>query len=358
MTLFPALKDANILVTGHSGFTGGWVCHVLKQFGAQIHGLALIPLTHPSMFDLTKVETLLTSQKWIDIAHDKAVLDHVADLKPDAILHLAAQPLILPSYADPIGTFRTNVLGTVNLLEAARQTASVKGIVAITTDKVYANSESGLPFKEGARLGGHDPYSASKAAAEMAIDGYRLSLPSWRRQMVIDTARGGNIIGGGDWSEHRLIPDYARAILNNKPITIRNPRASRPWQHVLCLVHGYLILLDRILSGETAQTAKSHGEAWNFGPAATDCVPVQTVLEKLACYWSPADLTFERGEQYEAKNLMINSSKAAQHLGWRPAYSFDESLALTAQWYKTYQLNPDDLQALTETQLIQYFEKI
>ena len=358
MSLFPSLKDASILVTGHSGFTGGWVCHALKHFGAQIHGLALPPSTYPSLFDLTQVEWRLASQKWIDIANDRAVVDHVADIRPDAILHLAAQPLVLPSYADPIGTFRTNVLGTVNLLEAARKTDSVKGIVAITTDKVYANSEIGLPFKEEARLGGHDPYSASKAAAEMAIDGYRLSLPSWQRQMVIDTARGGNIIGGGDWSDHRLIPDYARAVLHNQPITIRNPRALRPWQHVLCLVHGYLILLDRILSGETAQSAEDLGEAWNFGPPATDCVSVQTILEKMAHYWSPADIRLEPTEQHEAAILTINSCKAAHRLGWHPPYSLDQSLALTAEWYKTYQLNPSELHAVTQRQLLQYFEKI
>jgi len=358
VTLFPALKGADILVTGHTGFTGSWVCHVLQHFGARIHGLALPPATMPSMFDLTKVESILTSHRLLDIADHHAVLEHVGAIKPQAILHLAAQPLVLPSYADPVGTFQTNVLGTVSVLEAARKTSSVEGVVAITTDKVYANNGQQNRFTETDRIGGHDPYSASKAAAEMAIDGYRLSLPSWQRNMAIETARGGNIIGGGDWSINRLIPDYARAIASNTPLVIRNPLSTRPWQHVLCLVHGYLILLNRILSGEIKQSGEPLGEAWNFGPEPSDCISVAALLEKMAQSWTKASIETTHSPVYEANFLQIDPTKAKQNLGWRPEIGIDEAIMLTAEWYKTHALHPEHLTPLTRQQTANYFTKV
>ncbi len=358
MTLFPALKDADILVTGHTGFTGGWVCFALRQFGARIHGLALPPATTPSLFHLANVEALLTSHTLFDIADHRTVIEHVTALKPQAILHLAAQPLVLPSYDDPLGTFQTNVMGTVNILEAARRTESVKGVVTITTDKVYANKGRHNHFNETDRIGGHDPYSASKAAAEMAIDGYRLSLPSWHRDMVIDTARGGNIIGGGDWSTNRLIPDYARALSSNTPLLIRNPQATRPWQHVLCLVHGYLVLLNRLLSGETQKSAEPYGEAWNFGPAPSDCVSVDSILDKIGQSWRRANLEMVPSAVHEARTLEIDATKAKQRLGWQPKIGIDEAILLTAEWYKTHEHEPERLGALTERQTESYFSQL
>ena len=355
MAAFSALNGADILVTGHTGFTGSWVCYALRHFGARIHGIALPPPTTPSMFHLAHVAHLLTSQRLVDIADHQAVFEYAAETSPLAILHLAAQPLVLPSYVDPVRTFQTNVMGTVNVLEAARQTQTVQGVVAITTDKVYANDGSDNTFTESARIGGHDPYSASKAAAEMAIDGYRLSLPSWQRNMSIDTARGGNIIGGGDWSANRLIPDYARAISSKTPLLIRNPNATRPWQHVLCLVHGYLLLLNRILSGTIKRSTEPLGEAWNFGPDPSDCISVAELMDKMAQNWTTASIETSHSSVYEANYLKIDPTKAKHRLGWRPSIAIEKAVELTAEWYKVYQINPEKLDALTHQQTENYF---
>jgi len=358
VTHFAALKNADILVTGHTGFTGSWVCHVLSQLGAHVHGFALPPPTSPSMFSLTNVKALLKSETLGNIGDETQVLATVQRVRPRAILHLAAQPLVLQSYIDPVETFRTNAQGTVHVLEAARKAQSVEGIVAITTDKVYANDGHGQNFPETAPIGGSDPYSASKAAAEMAILGYRSSLPSWKRTMVIDVARGGNIIGGGDWSAYRLIPDYARAVQMRKPLTIRNPKATRPWQHVLCLIHGYLVLLNRILSGATAASDLPFGEAWNFGPTLEECVPVHSILEKLAKHWSPVEVIAETPGVHEAARLAIDSEKARHTLKWQPALSLSEALEYTAIWYQTAQSNPERLGDLTRHQIADYLAKL
>ena len=354
MTAFPSLKDTDILVTGHTGFTGSWVCHALAHYGARVHGLALPPATMPSMFALTKVEERLASHCLGDIGEAALVLETVKRIQPHAILHLAAQPLVLDSYADPVGTFRTNTLGTVHILEAARLTPSVRGVVAITTDKVYANDGLGLPFTEESPLGGYDPYAASKAAAEMAITGYRASLSSWQRPMVIETARGGNIIGGGDWSAHRLIPDYARSVAAGRSLPIRHPHATRPWQHVLCLVHGYFLLLERILAGK----ADGAGEAWNFGPEPEDGLSVEAMVHKLAKDWQQLETPMEASTLHEAKTLSIESSKAKQRLGWQSGLSLDDAILATARWYKTALVDPESLTALTQSQIAAYFAKL
>jgi len=309
------------------------------------------------MFTLTKVETRLDSQTLVDIADEAALLEYAMKIRPHAILHLAAQPLVLASYANPVETFRTNVQGTVNILEVARRIHSVQGIVAVTTDKVYANDGTGRNFTETARIGGYDPYSASNAAAEMAIDGYRLSLSSWGRDLAVETARGGNIIGGGDWSANRIIPDYARAVASGEPLIIRNPLARRPWQHVLCLIHGYLTLLNRILSGETVKSDQLYGEAWNFGPEHIECVTVQTLLDKMAQYWTSVSLRTEAYGVYEAAALSIDPSKARNRIKWQPTIGLDEAVFLTAQWYQTHARQPDGLVALTEAQIDHYFQK-
>jgi CDP-glucose 4,6-dehydratase len=354
VTVFSSLNNADILVTGHTGFTGSWVCHALKSLGARVHGLALPPATNPAMFTLTEVEGLLESHILGDIADNALVLETVQRLQPRAILHLAAQPLVLASYADPVGSFRTNALGTVHILEAARLTPSVQGVVAITTDKVYANEGLGLPFTEDAPLGGHDPYAASKAAAEMAIMGYRASLDSWQRTMVIETARGGNIIGGGDWSANRLIPDYVRAVASGKPLPIRHPHATRPWQHVLSLVHGYFLLLERILSS----TETGAGEAWNFGPDPNDCLFVEAMVQKLSACWQKVDLPAAAPKLHEATTLVIDSTKAKQRLGWESRLSLDDAISATVDWYQTALTAPENLSALTQNQIAAYFARL
>jgi CDP-glucose 4,6-dehydratase len=276
---FDGLAGVDILVTGHTGFTGTWACHWLHKLGARVHGLALEPRTQPNIFEATGAIDVLASHTIGNINDFATVQACVQKHKPKLILHLAAQPLVLESYADPVGTYMTNVQGTVHLLEAARLSEHVSGILCITTDKVYENRSWIHPYRENDRLGGADPYSASKAAAELVIASYRASLPSWGRKMTIDCARGGNIIGGGDWSDNRLIPDFVRATVNDTALEIRNPSATRPWQHVLCLIDGYLTLLERMLAAEVGA-----GQAWNFGPDIDDCVSVKSVLDHLGQY--------------------------------------------------------------------------
>jgi CDP-glucose 4,6-dehydratase len=349
--VFSHLSGKNILVTGHTGFTGGWACLALHRFGVRVHGVALPPSTTPSLFVLADVSSTLESHALIDIGDEKQLIDHIYKIEPDAILHLAAQPLVLPSYSDPVETFRTNVLGTVHVLEAARRTPSVRGLVAITTDKVYANPETGTIFTEGDRIGGYDPYSASKAASEMAIDGYRRSLASWRRTLRIETARGGNIIGGGDFSPHRLVPDFVRSVLSDNPLPLRHPSAIRPWQHVLCLVHGYLMLLDKTLSG----SRENYGEAWNFGPLPSDSISVEALLQRLGRHWRHASFHSQPTEVHESATLLIDSAKARSELGWQPALDLDGAIALTADWYKIWSENPANMAETTRQQISGYF---
>lgn len=331
MGSFGKLAGVDILVTGHTGFTGTWACHWLHRLGARVHGLALEPKTQPNIFDVTGAIEVLASHTIGNINDLATVQACVQKHKPQLILHLAAQPLVLESYADPVGTYMTNVQGTVHLLEAARLSEHVSGILCITTDKVYENRSWIHPYRENDRLGGADPYSASKAAAELVIASYRASLPSWRRQMTIDVARGGNIIGGGDWSDNRLIPDFVRATMNDTVLEIRNPSATRPWQHVLCLIDGYLTLLERMLVAESGV-----GQAWNFGPDIDDCVPVKSVLDHLAAAWKPAQIVYGKAVQHEAQLLVLDSTTARQTLGWRPRWGLEQTLQATAEWYRTF----------------------
>jgi CDP-glucose 4,6-dehydratase len=241
------LNGARILITGHTGFTGSWMSLKLAAQGAEIHGFALPPDTKPALFDLADVWPSLKSHTLGDIADFPLLLETVQRIAPDAILHLAAQPLVIAGYAHPVRTFLTNTQGTAHLLEAARLTPSVRGVIAITTDKVYAPTQDGRAFDENAPLGGKDPYSASKSAAEFVIDSYRHSLATWGRRLKIEVARGGNIFGGGDFAPNRIIPDFYRAVQNGSVLKLRKPDAKRPWQHVLDLCDAYQLLLERVL---------------------------------------------------------------------------------------------------------------
>ncbi|MEP9351302.1 CDP-glucose 4,6-dehydratase [Xanthobacter sp. KR7-225] len=347
------LRGARILVTGHSGFTGGWASLWLSRIGAEVHGLSLPPETTPSLFAAAGVEAACASSTFADIREAEAVRAVFARVRPDLVLHLAAQPLVRRSYRLPIETYAANLMGTVHVLEAARHQAQVKGAVCITTDKVYANRESDYAYHEGDRLGGHDPYSASKACAEIAIESYRSSLPSWGQAMLIASARGGNIIGGGDWSEDRLVPDFARAAAKNEALVIRNPKAVRPWQHVLCLCHGYLTLLAEITRGNPAVS-----DAWNFGPDRADCVSVEEMLKRMAQHWSSLQVEVVPSIQHEAKLLMLDSAKARSQIGWQPAWTLQETLAATAGWYRGYCEDPASARAITIGQTDAYRARI
>lgn len=348
---FPSLAGADILVTGHTGFTGSWASIWLSMLGARVHGLSLAPPTDPSMFDLAGVVSCLASHRIGDVRDREFVLRTVKAVEPDAILHLAAQPLVLPSFTDPVGTFATNVMGTVHVLEAARYVDSIKGVVAITTDKVYDVTRATPPFHEGAQLGGTDPYAASKASAEHVLAAYRQSFAMHPRPFVIESVRGGNIIGGGDFARHRIVPDYIRALASGDALRLRKPEAVRPWQHVIALVEAYLILLDRILSGATSRSSTPFGSAWNIGPKPQDCISVIELVTRMNAIWKPVKVLDELSIHGETDALMIASDRARAALGWRPAFGLDDAIRATLDWYRAVVEEPASLFYLTMRQI-------
>lgn len=325
------LSGKRILVTGHTGFTGSWVCLWLKLLGAEVAGIALPPDTTPSLYVEAGVADDVASVEG-DICDLQAVQACFARFQPELVLHLAAQPLVRRSYREPVWTFATNAIGTAHVLEAARSTDSCRSVVCVTTDKVYKNNEWPWPYRENDALGGKDPYSASKAAAEMVIDSYRYSFGSDpAHPLGIATARGGNIVGGGDWSEDRLIPDFVRAVNGDGSLTLRYPDATRPWQHVLALVQGYLMLLAG-LERDRATFAR----AWNLGPQDPRQFSVREVLELLANEWRRPVLDYQQNPLPEAGALALDSSLARNILGWQPPWDTERVIRETANWYRAF----------------------
>lgn len=332
-------KNKKVLVTGHTGFKGSWLTIWLKQLGAEVIGIALDPKTERDLFLLADL-----SDKIKDYRQDIRNIDKIREIllqeKPEIVFHLAAQTLVLPGYENPVSTFETNVMGTVNILEACRHTPSVKQIVIVTTDKVYENKETLTSYRETDPLGGYDPYSASKAAAEIVTQSYRLSFAQSPNQSInhpinqsIATARAGNVIGGGDWSQYRLVPDCIRSLEANKPVIIRNPDAVRPWQHVLEPLGGYLLLSFRM-----SEDPKKYSGSWNFGSAAGDNASVRDVADMLISLWGNGEWKPERkaGSLHEAGLLRLNISKSKEILGWNPLLNLREAVKWTAEWYKAY----------------------
>lgn len=346
------LAGERVLVTGHTGFTGAWLALWLRAVGAEVTGLALPPQTEPNLFTAARVGEHLTSH--IGDIRDFAVVKRVmSGARPSVVFHLAAQPLVSRSFADPLETFATNVVGTANVLEAARLQPGVKALVCVTTDKVYADEDPHRGYREGDRLGGKDPYSASKACAELVARCYRASLAGRGNGMLVATARGGNIIGGGDWSDDRIVPDFVRAATSDAPLTLRNPAAVRPWQHVLALVHGYLLL-----AGQLADGRSDCADAWNFGPVETDAVPVATLVDGLAAAWKRPPIRHVPGSFPETPFLRLDSTAAHGALGWRPPLRFDEAVRLTAGWYRDYYAQPGSAQASTVRQIDDYRRRL
>ncbi|WP_307147666.1 CDP-glucose 4,6-dehydratase [Rhizobium tibeticum] len=340
-----ALAGKRILVTGNSGFTGGWACLWLRSLGADVVGYSLPPEMSPCLFDVidNDVETTFG-----DICDYGQLLDAVSRVEPDLILHLAAQPLVRRSYAEPLRTFLVNAQGTAHVLEAARTVRTVQGVLCVTTDKVYKNNEWSWPYRENDALGGKDPYSASKAAAEMFIQSYAASFPSeLGKGPAIATARGGNIIGGGDWSEDRLIPDFVRAVVNGGQLTLRYPEATRPWQHVLALIHGYLI----ILAGLTSKNPANFARAWNLGPQDVKQYTVRDVLSLMSDSWEKPDLAFLDNPLPEAEALALDSTLARNRLGWNPVWDTERVVRETAAWYRQYYKDPKSVSELTLQQI-------
>lgn len=351
---FDQWRGRRVLVTGHTGFKGSWLALWLHRLGAEVTGLALEPETGPSLFVEAKIADLL-DHNVVDIRDLAAVTEVVERSRPAVMFHLAAQPLVRLSYDQPVETFATNVLGTVHVMEAARRVGGVEAFVCITTDKCYENREWVWPYREVDPLGGYDPYSSSKACAELAVASYRKSFfPAAgiaEGGTALASVRAGNVIGGGDWALDRLIPDLVRAFARGDAPAIRSPNAVRPWQHVLEALHGYLMIADRLIADEAA-----FADAWNFGPSEDDARPVSWIVQRMQTLWGgdalpPAPWTGTI--PHEAGLLRLDTSKARTQLGWRPALPLGVALEWIVDWHRRHE-SGEDARALTLEQLERY----
>ena len=318
-----------VLLTGHTGFKGAWTALLLRAMEAEVYGLALAPEGSQALFNVAAVANDL-DHAICDIRDRDAVQAAFARTRPEIVIHMAAQALVRVSYVEPVETYATNVMGSVHVLEAARRAPDLKAVVVVTSDKCYDNVGSVQGYRETDRLGGHDPYSNSKACAELVVDAYRRSFFSGGRGPRLASARAGNVIGGGDWAKDRLVPDAMRAFASDRPLHVRYPHAVRPWQHVLDPVAAYLLLAEHLVHG-----GETFEDAWNFGPAPTSEVPVSTIADGLARRWGRgATWEWEGGDHpREAASLKLDCAKARAKLGWRPLIDLDEALDLTVDWY-------------------------
>lgn len=332
----------SVLVTGHTGFKGGWLSLWLHELGAQVHGYSLDPRPAPSLFDAARVNSILASDIRADLADRRRLAESIERARPKVVFHLAAQPLVRESYRNPLATLASNVMGTAHVLDAARNFDSIKAIVVVTTDKVYENRETAHAYCETDPLGGHDPYSASKAAAEIVTSSYRRSYFTGDQghSARVATARAGNVIGGGDWAEDRLIPDCLRAFASGKPARVRFPLSVRPWQHVLDPIAGYLLLAQQLLSPEGGEYAK----AWNFGPDERCRSTVGEVAGLAARYWGEqATVEPDAGSSHphEAALLTLDSAFARRALGWKPLWSLEQAVERTVSWQRAWKRGED-----------------
>jgi len=348
-------RGRRVLVTGDSGFKGSWLCLWLAELGADVAGYSLPPpANRPSNFKISGIGDLIRHVDG-DVRDLTSLIRLFHDHRPEVVFHLAAQPLVPASYEYPVETFTINVIGSVHLLEAVRQTGSATSVVMVTSDKSYRNKEWVWGYRETDELGGDDPYSASKASAEIAIASYRHGLERvWPLNIrpAIASARAGNVIGGGDWSPDRLVPDLVRSVEKGEPVQLRKPSATRPWQHVLEPLSGYLWLARKLASG-----GEVYRSAWNFAPSAEAPLPVQDLAERFLKCWGPTSSTLQLPDETEADAkestlLRLNSDKALHVLGWRNTWNADEMIAATADWYRTYSQQPEgDLKELSHRQI-------
>ncbi len=359
--LFSGVYDGKtVLVTGHTGFKGAWLALWLKMLGARVVGYAMPAPTQPALFNELRLGDEIDSVIG-DIRDAEALQQEFACYNPEIVFHLAAQPLVRLSYDQPVETFSTNVMGTVNLLEAVRRTPSVRACICVTSDKCYENREWPYAYRENDPMGGHDPYSASKGCAELVTASWRRSFfaaeKNEQHRVLLASARAGNVIGGGDWALDRIVPDAVRALSLNEAIPVRNPGAIRPWQHVLEPLAGYLQLAASLLT-----TGPAFADAWNFGPLSTGAVNVREIVDKIIGVWgegSVNDLSSgQKQAPHEANFLKLDCSKAVGQLGWRPVLSVDEAIELTASWYQRYYRDKNfPTRSFTESQIDSYAQK-
>jgi len=339
-----------VLVTGHTGFKGAWLTLWLAGLGARVTGLSLPPHTDPSLFALCARDTC--TDLYGDIADAALVARVLADCEPEIVIHLAAQALVRPSYADPLGTYATNVMGTANVLQAARSVGSVRAVLVVTSDKVYENDGTGRLFAEGDRIGGHDPYSSSKACAEIVTHSFRQCF--FEGACRVATARAGNVIGGGDWSPFRVVPDIVAAFAAGEPVALRYPTAVRPWQHVLDPLAGYLMLAQAMVTEPQSAPA-----TLNFAPDADSFRSVSELAQAFTAHWGGRPgWRLDGGEHpHEASLLTLDATRARTTLGWRPLLPFDDAVAWTADWYQAFR-NGDDVGAVTRGQIAMFAQRL
>jgi CDP-glucose 4,6-dehydratase len=347
-------QGRKVLITGHTGFKGSWLSILLNWLGADVYGYSLDPPTNPSLYELAEVGKLVSSSIG-DIRDFDFLEQTLINVKPEVIIHMAAQPLVRESYTNPRETYEINVMGTVNLLEAARKVESIRAILNVTTDKCYENKEWLWGYRENEPLGGYDPYSNSKGCSELVTSSFRSSFfnpKDYKNHGVsLASARAGNVIGGGDWAADRLIPDFLRSIELGEKIKIRSPHAIRPWQHVLEPLSGYLNLCEKLYSG-----GPSFAEPWNFGPDERDAENVEWIISKICSLWgSDAAYELEKYPQpHEASYLRLDCSKAKSLLGWNPKWNIETSLRLIVDWHKAY-LSGASMIEVTKKQIEKYF---
>lgn len=347
-------NNRKVLITGHTGFKGSWLCLLLSKLGADVHGYALEPPTIPSLFKEAKIEELITSFIG-DIRDYEKLLGIVQKVKPEIVIHMAAQPLVRESYKNPVETYAVNVMGTVNLLEAIRNTPGIKAVVNVTTDKCYENREWHWGYRENEPMGGYDPYSNSKGCSELVTSAFRSSYFNPKdyqnHGVALASARAGNVIGGGDWANDRLIPDFIRAISKGEEVKIRSPYAIRPWQHVLEPITGYLTLASKLFT-----EGPKYAEGWNFGPEDKDSRDVEWIIETICGLWGEgASYSIDTNRQpHEAHYLKLDWSKAKAELGWIPKWSIEESLKSIVVWNKAY-LDGKNMRTVCNDQIEMYY---